>query len=42
MLAYGVLAALLARERFGVGQEVDASHLGSMMWLQGLERRRRA
>jgi crotonobetainyl-CoA:carnitine CoA-transferase CaiB-like acyl-CoA transferase len=36
MLAYGVLAALLARERFGVGQEVDASHLGSMMFLQGL------
>src|SRR5215470_14093503 len=25
MLAYGVLAALVARERFGVGQEVDAS-----------------
>ena len=24
MLAYGVLAALLARERYGVGQEVDA------------------
>jgi len=36
MLAYGVLAALLARDRFGVGQEVDASHLGSMMMLQGL------
>jgi crotonobetainyl-CoA:carnitine CoA-transferase CaiB-like acyl-CoA transferase len=36
MLAYGVLAALLARERFGVGQEVDASHLGSMTMLQGL------
>ena len=36
MLAYGVLAALLARERTGVGQEVDASHLGSMMMLQGL------
>ena len=36
MLAYGVLAALLARERFGVGQEVDASHLGSMTFLQGL------
>jgi len=36
MLAYGVLAALLARERFGIGQEVDASHLGSMMHLQGL------
>jgi CoA:oxalate CoA-transferase len=36
MLAYGVLAALLARERFGIGQEVDASHLGSMLMLQGL------
>ena len=36
MLAYGVLAALLARERLGVGQKVDASHLGSMAMLQGL------
>jgi len=36
MLAYGVLAALLARERSGLGQEVDASHLGSMMMLRGL------
>jgi crotonobetainyl-CoA:carnitine CoA-transferase CaiB-like acyl-CoA transferase len=36
MLAYGVLAALLARERHGVGQQVDASHLGSMAFLQGL------
>ena len=36
MLAYGVLAAVIARERFGVAQDVDASHLGSMMWLQGL------
>jgi crotonobetainyl-CoA:carnitine CoA-transferase CaiB-like acyl-CoA transferase len=36
MLAYGVMAALVARERHGVGQEVDASHLGSMTWLQGL------
>ena len=36
MLAYGVLAALMARERFGIGQEVDASHLGSMLFLQGL------
>lgn len=36
MLAYGVMTALVARERFGVGQEVDASHLGSMIWLQGL------
>jgi crotonobetainyl-CoA:carnitine CoA-transferase CaiB-like acyl-CoA transferase len=36
MLAYGVLAALLAREKTGRGQEVDAPHLGSMAWLQGL------
>ncbi len=36
MLAYGVLAAIVARERFGEGQEVDASHLGSMIALQGL------
>jgi crotonobetainyl-CoA:carnitine CoA-transferase CaiB-like acyl-CoA transferase len=36
MLAYGILAALIARERTGRGQEVDASHLGSMAWLQGL------
>ena len=36
MLAYGVLAALIARDRHGVGQQVDASHLGSMAFLQGL------
>jgi crotonobetainyl-CoA:carnitine CoA-transferase CaiB-like acyl-CoA transferase len=36
MLAYGVLVAIIARDRFGIGQEVDASHLGSMTWLQGL------
>lgn len=36
MLAYGVLAALMARERHGVGQKVDTSLLGSMMWLRGL------
>lgn len=36
MLAYGILAALLAREKYGVGQEVDTSHLGSMTALQGL------
>jgi CoA:oxalate CoA-transferase len=35
-LAYGVLAALIARDRFGIGQEVDASLLGSMMWLQNI------
>ncbi len=36
MLAYGILAALLAREKYGQGQEVDISHLGSMTALQGL------
>ena len=36
MLSWGVLAALFARERTGVGQRVDASHLGSSIWLQGL------
>lgn len=36
MLAYGVMTALLARERFGMGQKIDASHLGSMTFLQGL------
>ncbi len=36
VLAMGVMTALLARERFGVGQEVDASLLGAMSWLQGL------
>ena len=36
MLAYGVLAALLARQRHGVGQRVDASLLGAMTFLQGL------
>jgi crotonobetainyl-CoA:carnitine CoA-transferase CaiB-like acyl-CoA transferase len=36
MLAYGVMTALLARERHGMGQEVNASHLGSMTFLQGL------
>lgn len=33
MLSYGILGAVIARERFGIGQKVDASHLGSMMWL---------
>jgi len=36
ILSYGVLAALLARDRHGIGQKVDASLLGSMMWLQNL------
>lgn len=36
MLAWGVLAALVARERHGLGQKVDVSQLGSMAALQGL------
>ena len=36
MLCNGVLAALVARNLQGIGQKVDASHLSSTMWLQGL------
>jgi crotonobetainyl-CoA:carnitine CoA-transferase CaiB-like acyl-CoA transferase len=36
LLAYGILAALFVRARTGRGQTVDASHLGSMAWLQAL------
>lgn len=36
MLSYGVLGAIIARERYGVGQRVDVSHLGSLMWLGGM------
>jgi crotonobetainyl-CoA:carnitine CoA-transferase CaiB-like acyl-CoA transferase len=36
MLAWGIVNALMARERHGIGQEVNASHLGSMLFLQGL------
>ncbi len=36
MLAWGIVNALIARERHGVGQEVNGSHLGSMLFLQGL------
>ncbi len=36
MLAFGVVSALYSRDRFGVGQEVWASLLSSMMFLQGL------
>jgi crotonobetainyl-CoA:carnitine CoA-transferase CaiB-like acyl-CoA transferase len=35
-LAYGVLGALFARERLGVGQEIEVSLLSSMMWTLGL------
>jgi len=36
MTAYGILTGLVARERLGVGQRVDVSHLGSLIALQGL------
>ena len=36
MLAYGVMVALVVRERHGIGQRVDTSHLGAMVALQGL------
>jgi CoA:oxalate CoA-transferase len=36
MTAYGIMAALLARERFGVGQKVDSSMLMSVIAWQGL------
>ncbi len=36
MLAEGILIALLARERFGIGQELHSSLLGSMVFLQSL------
>jgi crotonobetainyl-CoA:carnitine CoA-transferase CaiB-like acyl-CoA transferase len=34
VLAYGILAALLGRERLGIAQQVDTSHLGSLVALQ--------
>ena len=34
MLAYGVVAAVVARARTGVGQRVDVSNLMSLMWLE--------
>ncbi|MCK4789335.1 MAG: CoA transferase [Desulfobacteraceae bacterium] len=37
MLASGVLAALVARERTGIGQEIEVSHLGSGINLLGLD-----
>lgn len=37
ILAYGVLAALFARERTGSGQKVDASLYGSQIALQGIQ-----
>ena len=37
MLSYGVIGAVVARERFGFGQKVDVSHLGSMIWARGMQ-----
>jgi crotonobetainyl-CoA:carnitine CoA-transferase CaiB-like acyl-CoA transferase len=34
--AYGIISALLARERFGIGQKVVGSSLTSAIWLQGV------
>jgi crotonobetainyl-CoA:carnitine CoA-transferase CaiB-like acyl-CoA transferase len=34
--AYGILAALLARERMGIGQEIHTSLFGSMLGLQAV------
>lgn len=36
MLALAIITALFEREKSGEGQEVDASLLGAMSWLQGL------
>lgn len=36
MFAYGIVTALLARERYGVGQKIDVSQLGAMLTLQAL------
>jgi crotonobetainyl-CoA:carnitine CoA-transferase CaiB-like acyl-CoA transferase len=36
-LTTGILAALFARERTGVGQRVDVSLLGGQIWLQAVE-----
>jgi len=35
-ISHGVLAALVARERDGVGQKVETSHLTASMWLMNL------
>lgn len=37
VLAYGVLAAIIARDRFGVGQKVETSQLAAMTLIQGNE-----
>lgn len=34
MLAYAIMVALFYRERMGIGQEIDVSMLGTMIWVQ--------
>jgi crotonobetainyl-CoA:carnitine CoA-transferase CaiB-like acyl-CoA transferase len=36
VFAYGIMAALVSRERYGVGQRLDVSQLGAMATLQAL------
>jgi CoA:oxalate CoA-transferase len=36
MLAYGIMGALIARERMGIGQELETSLLGSAIHLQAM------
>jgi crotonobetainyl-CoA:carnitine CoA-transferase CaiB-like acyl-CoA transferase len=36
-LALGIMTALYARERTGLGQEVNTSSLGALMWIQAWE-----
>jgi len=35
LASHAIVAALLARERFGIGQEIETSHLTASMWLMG-------
>ena len=34
VLAYGIVNAVAARERYGIGQRVESSHILASMWLQ--------
>jgi CoA:oxalate CoA-transferase len=34
MLAYAIMVGLFCRERTGIGQEIDVSMLGTMVWVQ--------
>lgn len=34
-ISHAVVAALLARERFGIGQKIETSHLTASMWVMG-------